>query len=172
MVSVFHPDAPLATRLTQNNKREAKGAPPQPPSIRAFRRDNLCRGCGKTISDGCTNCATCAIDDATKNMLDAALIGRQTANSPEARLKRATSQRKNALAQHAWKPSDQPAWLTDKFLQTRYNLSLLQCLHPPSHVLFRSRAGTLGVYVRVTNPIRGTGERWQTLQAYLGICDK
>jgi CRISPR-associated endonuclease Cas1 len=103
------------TRLTQRTKREVKGAPPLPPSIRAPRRDNLCRGCGKTISDGCTNCATCAVGDATKNMLNAARIGRQTANCPEAQLKRAHTQRKNALAQHGWKSSDQPAWLTEKF---------------------------------------------------------
>ena len=61
------------------------------------------------------NCARCSVDDATKNMLDAAWIGRQTANGPEAQLKRANTQRKNALAQHAWKSSDQPAWLTDTF---------------------------------------------------------
>ena len=103
-----------ATRLTQRFKREAKGAPPQPPPIRAPRRENLCRGCGKTIRDGHTNCAPCAVDDATQNMLDAAKIGRQTAYGPEAQLKRANTQRKNALVQHAWKPSDQPGWLTEQ----------------------------------------------------------
>jgi CRISPR-associated endonuclease Cas1 len=103
------------TRLTQRFKREAKGAPPLPPSIRAPRRENLCRGCGKTIQDGRANCARCSVGDATKNMLDAARIGRQTANGPEAQLKRTNTQRKNALAQHAWKSSDQPAWLTEKF---------------------------------------------------------
>jgi hypothetical protein len=61
------------------------------------------------------NCATCAVGDATKNILDAARIGRQSANGPEAQEKRAHTQRKNALAQHAWKSSDQPAWLTDTF---------------------------------------------------------
>src|SRR4029077_13138771 len=50
------PDAPFATRLTQGNKRQAKGAPPLPPSIKAPRRDNLCRGCGKAIQDGRANC--------------------------------------------------------------------------------------------------------------------
>jgi hypothetical protein len=35
-------------------------------------------------------------------------------NGPEAREKRANTQRKNALAQHSWTPSDQPAWLTEK----------------------------------------------------------
>jgi CRISPR-associated endonuclease Cas1 len=104
-----------ATRLTQRFKREAKGAPSLPSPIRAPRRDTLCRGCGKTIQDGRTNCARCSVDDATKNMLDAARIGRQTANSPEAQVKRANTQRRNALAQHAWKPSDHPAWLTEKF---------------------------------------------------------
>jgi CRISPR-associated endonuclease Cas1 len=103
------------TRLTQRFKREAKGAPSLPPSIKAPRRDNLCRGCGKTIQDGRTNCASCSIDDATSNMLDAARIGRQTANAPGAQVKRANTQRKNALAQHAWKSSDQPAWLTNTF---------------------------------------------------------
>jgi CRISPR-associated endonuclease Cas1 len=103
------------TRLTQRIKREAKDAPPLPSPIRAPRRDNLCRGCGKTIQDGRTNCATCAVGDATKNILDAARIGRQSANGPEAQEKRAHTQRKNALAQHAWKSSDQPAWLTDTF---------------------------------------------------------
>lgn len=103
------------TRLTRSTKREVKGAPPLPSAIRAPRRDNLCRGCGKTIQDGCTNCARCAVGDATENMLDAARIGRETANGPEAQIRRANTQRKNALAQHAWKPSDQPAWLTDKY---------------------------------------------------------
>src|ERR1035437_8139525 len=56
------------TRLTQRFKREAKGAQPMPSPIRAPRRDTLCRGCGKTIQDGRANCATCAVEDATKNM--------------------------------------------------------------------------------------------------------
>jgi CRISPR-associated endonuclease Cas1 len=113
--TIRRPDAPIATRLTQNNKREAKGALPLPSTISAPRRDNLCRGCGKTIQDGRTNCVRCAVDDATKNMLDAAKIGRQTANSPEAQAKRANTRRKNALAQHSWKASDQPEWLTEQF---------------------------------------------------------
>src|SRR5579859_2156058 len=44
-------------------------------------------------------------------------IGRQTANGPEAQAKRAIKARKNALAQHAWKTSDQPAWLTQESLR-------------------------------------------------------
>jgi hypothetical protein len=39
--------------------------------------------------------------EVTKNMLGAAKIGRQTANGPIARAKRANTQRKKALAQHS-----------------------------------------------------------------------
>ena len=102
------------TRLTQRHRTEGKGKV-WIQSVNFSKSDHLCRGCGKTIPDGRTNCATCAVGDATKNMLDAARIGRETANGAEAQLKRANTHRKNALAQHAWKASDQPAWLTDKF---------------------------------------------------------
>jgi CRISPR-associated endonuclease Cas1 len=103
------------TRLTQRTRREVKCAAPLPPPIRAPRRENLCPECGKTIRPESTKCTHCAVEDATKNMLDAARSGRQTANCAEAQLKRANTQRKNALAQHGWKSSDQPAWLTEKF---------------------------------------------------------
>jgi hypothetical protein len=52
-------------------------------------------------------------------LLDAARIGRQTANGPEAQAKRAIKARRNALAQHAWKASDQPAWLTEELFEQK-----------------------------------------------------
>jgi CRISPR-associated endonuclease Cas1 len=103
------------TRLTQRTRREVKGASPLPPPVKAPRREQLCPECGRRIKPESTKCIRCAVPDATKNMLEAARIGRQTANSPEARKKHAITARKNALARHAWKTSDQPAWLTEKF---------------------------------------------------------
>ena len=108
-----------ATRLTQRHKREAKGRASLPPAIPIPKREHLCRGCGKTIQSGRVNCARCAVDDATKNMRDAARIGRRTANGPEAQAKRAIKARKNALAQHSWKASDQPAWLTQELFEQK-----------------------------------------------------
>jgi CRISPR/Cas system-associated endonuclease Cas1 len=43
------PSKVLATRLTQQHKREAKGSSPIPPDIPTPQRENLCRGCGKRI---------------------------------------------------------------------------------------------------------------------------
>jgi len=90
-------------------------------------------------------------------MLNAARIGRLTANGPEAQLKRANTQRKNALAQHAWEPSDQPAWLTEKFYSEKVQ-PVLGCRHPLSHDKSPSRVGTLAESGRVTDRIRGTGK--------------
>ena len=123
--TIRRPDTPLATRLTQENKRAAKGGTPL-RTTRTSSREHLCERCGKAIAKRSSHCASCAVDDATRNMLDAACVGRQTANSPEAQLKRANTQRHNALAQHSWKPSDQPAWLTERFYADRIQPLLAQ----------------------------------------------
>jgi hypothetical protein len=101
-------------RLTQQRRTEAKGKV-WTPRVKFSRADHLCRGCGKRIIEGRTHCGQCAVSSATERLVDVAHVGRQTANSPEAQLKRASTQRQNALAQHAWKPSDQPTWLTEAF---------------------------------------------------------
>jgi CRISPR-associated endonuclease Cas1 len=155
-----------ATRLTQRFKREVKGAPSLPPPIRAPRRDNFCRGCGKTIQDGRANCAPCAVGDATKNMIDAARIGRASANSPEAQAKRANTQRKNALAQHAWKSSDQPAWLTEKF----YAGKVQPLLASMSASVIARRISVSRWYAgRIREGYRPHPRHWQRLASLMGI---
>ncbi len=102
------------TRLTQQHRMEAKGKV-WTPGVKLSKADHVCRGCGKKILEGRTHCGQCAVGSATERLIDAARVGRQTANGPEAQLKRANTQRKNALAQHAWKLSDRPTWLTATF---------------------------------------------------------
>jgi hypothetical protein len=85
------------------------------PGVKLSKADHLCRACGKKILEGRTHCGLCAVGSATERLVDAARVGRQNANSPEAQLKRANTQGQNALAQHAWKRSDQPTWLTATF---------------------------------------------------------
>jgi hypothetical protein len=104
----------LPTRLTQSHKREAKAGSPLPSPISPPRRENLCRGCGKTIQQRSTNCAQCQIDGATERLVDAARIGRVAARRPEARAKHVASRRRPAEACSAWDASTQPGWLTSE----------------------------------------------------------
>jgi CRISPR-associated endonuclease Cas1 len=104
--------AQAPTHLTQAHRRGAKGGSSETSVRVAQPTENLCPGCGKRIRSESTTCVRCGVPTSTKNMLNAAQIGRLTANGPEAQEKRATKARKNALAQHSWKESDQPAWLT------------------------------------------------------------
>src|SRR6266852_4674600 len=95
----------LPTRLTQRRKRGAKGGSPLPSPISPARRENLCRGCGKTIQQRSTNCAQCQIDGATERLVDAARIGRVAARSTEARAKHVASRRRHAQECSAWDAS-------------------------------------------------------------------
>ena len=164
--TIRKPDAPIPTRLTQRAKREAKGAPSLPPPVRAPRRENLCPACGKTIQPQSTKCASCAVGDATKNMLDAARIGRQTANGPEAQAKRSLKARKNALAQHSWNPSDQPKWLTPELFTQKIQPFLASV--PMSAI--RSTLGVSKWYAsKIRQGYRPHARHWVALAAMAGI---
>jgi len=52
-------------------------------------------------------------------------MARMVAQTSEAQLKRASTQQVNALAQHAWKSSDRPAWLTALFYSEQIQPALL-----------------------------------------------
>ena len=107
------------THLTQTHRREAKDASPLEILSDGPRTENLCPGCGKKIKDTSASCVRCAVSVSTKNMLNAAQIGRRTANGPRAQRKRSITARKNALAQHSWKETDQPEWLNTELFSKR-----------------------------------------------------
>jgi CRISPR-associated endonuclease Cas1 len=101
------------TYLTQSRRREAKGkphlqflTPPRPP--------HLCRNCGKQVTSGCDRCANCKIAVCTKELIKAGHKGRLFAHTAEAEAKRGESRRRHAAGLAAWRPSDQPAWLTEE----------------------------------------------------------
>jgi CRISPR-associated endonuclease Cas1 len=158
-------DSP-ATRLTQRHKREAKGRTSSRRVVPIPRREHLCRGCGKTIHSGRVNCARCAVDDATKNMLDAARIGRRTANGPKAQAKRTVKARKNALAQHAWKASDQPSWLTPELLAKKIQPLLAKV----SMSAIRSSIGVSKWYAsKIRKGYRPHPRKWLALAELVGV---
>jgi CRISPR/Cas system-associated endonuclease Cas1 len=160
-------DAP--THLTQAHRREVKGGLPE-TTVRVVQpTENLCPGCGKTIRNDSSTCIQCAIPNATKNMLDAARIGRLTANGPGAQAKRARKAQKNALAQHSWKESDQPAWLTPELFAEKIQ-PLLSSV-PMSSI--RHAIGVSRWYAsKIRKGYRPHPRHWQKLTELAGITDR
>jgi CRISPR-associated endonuclease Cas1 len=124
--TIRKPDAPLATRLTQTNKREAKGAsvPIAPP---AHRPPNVCLGCGKEIAAGNMHCAICIVDVSRKKMLEIAKQGRIASRSPESKARLAETQRRQTTARWNWDPASQPSWLTEDFYKNQIQPRLTTC---------------------------------------------
>jgi CRISPR-associated endonuclease Cas1 len=153
------------TRLTQQRRTEAKGGA-WTVRIRAPKSEHLCPGCGKTIHDRSSECAQCAVGSATKKMLDAARIGRLTANGPEAQAKRAIKARKNALAQHSWKASDQPAWLTQDLFEKKIQPLLANI----SMSVIRSSIAVSKWYAsKIRQGYRPHPRHWQTLAELVNV---
>ena len=87
----------IPTRLTQQHRREAKGCSP-PPTVVIPKPERVCRGCGKKIRAGRSDCGKCAVQGATKRLIEAARIGRIAAHTPEAIAREAKTQRQHAKA--------------------------------------------------------------------------
>src|SRR6202030_1846078 len=128
---------PLPSRLSQRHRREAKGSSPLPSPISPQRRENLCRGCGKTIRIGSSNCADCSVGDATERLISAANLGRMAARTPEARAKHAATRQRHAQACSEWDASKQPAWLTSEV----FSQKIQPLLANVSTAAIRSRIG-------------------------------
>jgi hypothetical protein len=153
------------TRLTQQHRTEAKGKV-WTPSVKFSKADHLCRGCGKRILDGRTQCGKCAVSDSTERLVKAAAIGRQTANGPEAQLKRAKTQRQNALAQHSWNASDQPAWLTEAFYLEKVQPGLAQV---STSAIARRLSVSRWYAGRIREGYRPHPRHWRAVSELVGI---
>jgi CRISPR-associated endonuclease Cas1 len=95
------------TLLTQQHRREAKGTPVPPPD-QPPAPPRICRSCGRGIGRG-QRCAECGWTGPAE---------RPAAARPPAIVKRqAVMRRRIASAEAVWKPSDQPAWLTEQVYQ-------------------------------------------------------
>jgi hypothetical protein len=97
-----------ATRLTQNHKREAKGVSPDVPANTPPKPMRVCRGCGASVKRDRDYCTACGLVVSTDKILEVGEAGRVAAQSAQAQANRAETQRRNAIAQHAWKSSNGP----------------------------------------------------------------
>jgi len=159
----------LPTRLTQQRRIEAKGRVWM-AAVERSKTDHLCRGCGKTITNGRTNCAVCAVSGATERLVSVAKRGRAAARTPEARAKHVASRRRHAHACSAWDPSAQSTWLTSEVFSQKIQPLLAEV---PTSVI-RSRIGVSRWYA---GKIRQQGYRphprhWEALAQLVGITGK
>jgi CRISPR-associated endonuclease Cas1 len=106
------------TRLTQSNKYTVKGATPPSVAAPVAKTERVCATCGIRPALKGNNCPDCARELYREEMIDIAKRGRVLANTPEANAKRVEKQAKQWAARWAWKPEDQPAWLTTTFYAT------------------------------------------------------
>lgn len=152
------------THLTQTHRREAKGIA-STPTVRTVRVESLCRGCGKSISSGREHCASCAVSPATQRLAIAARLGRAAAQTPEALVKQADSQRRHSRARSSWDESSQPAWLTPEFFSQ--NIQPLLSSVPTSTI--RSRIGVSRWYAsRIRQGYRPHPRHWEVLADLVG----
>ena len=154
------------TRLTQARKRIVKGKPALPSTIPIPKRETLCLGCGKVIRNERKHCARCAVSAATEHLAAGARIGRKLAHTPEATSRRAATQRRNAIAQHSWRPSNQPAWLTDQVYSTEIQPRI-------AHTSTSDIAKQIGVsrwYAgRIRKGYRPHARHWEALAKLIGV---
>jgi CRISPR-associated endonuclease Cas1 len=154
------------THLTQAHRRKAKGAFAETIEPVVPRTENLCPGCGKKIQDRSARCARCSVGDATKNMLNAARIGRVAACSPEARAKHKTTRRQHAQGISAWDPASQPAWLTAKL----YSERIQPLLANASSSAIAARIAVSRWYAgRIREGYRPHPRHWHALARLVGV---
>jgi hypothetical protein len=135
-------------------------------AVKQPKTDHLCRGCGKTITNGRTNCADCAIGGATERLVSAASLGRVAARSPEARAKHVASRRRHAQACSAWDGSRQPSWLTSEAFSQQIQPLLVNI--SPSAI--RSRIGVSRWYAgQIRQGYRPHPRHWQVLAQLAGV---
>jgi len=153
------------TRLTQQHRREVKGGLPE-RTVVVPKHDRVCRGCGKSIRTGRNDCGKCAVEGATKRLIEAARIGRIAAHTPEALAREAKTQREHAQARSLWAASCQPTWLTADIYSRRIQPRLADM----SNSSIASRIGVSRWYAgRIRQGYRPHPRHWQALAQLVSV---
>ena len=118
----------LPARLTQRNKRVAKGSNPVPKPKPDVRPTRHCRNCGKEIIGDSIHCKSCSTEIMTEQRDAAGRIARTVALSSRGSAEKSgntTDQRACAACLEA---IDQPSWLTADFYSEGSGLRFSLCV--------------------------------------------
>jgi CRISPR-associated endonuclease Cas1 len=148
----------LATRLTQQNKREVKGR--EVPTTKKPKPEHVCSDCGVPIKPRRSHCPNCSIEIATERLEHVAQVGRIAARTPEARAKHVASHLRHVEARLSWDASSQPAWLTPEL----FSHKIQPLLAGVSTSVIRSRIGVSRWYAsRIRQGYRPHPRHWRVL---------
>jgi len=153
-----------ATRLTQAHKREAKSLSADASACSPAKPMHVCLGCGASVKRDRDYCTACGLVVSTDKILEVGEAGRLAAQSPSAQASRAETQRRNAIAQHAWKTGGQS--LSEKIYERKIQPRL-------SKVSISAIATALGVSWSYAADIRRGKRRpharhWEKLAELVG----
>ncbi len=155
------------TRLTQDQRREARGLSPEHPIKTSLKPIRICRSCGAVLHRGHTHCTACAVPVSKERFVEVARQGRIASHSHEAEASRAETQRRHTAAIHAWRLSELPEWLNEEAYRTKVQPVLAGITVP-------AIATALGVSGPYATDIR-RGQRiphprhWQALARLVGV---
>jgi hypothetical protein len=160
-------DIPFPTRLTQSNKREAKGITSYSSSAIRHHPPHVCIGCGKTIKRKHDYCRDCAAKNSTACLISGARLGRVAAQTAQAQERRKETKRHHDLARSNWSPAAQPTWLNEEM----YTQEILPALRSATLSQITSK---IGVSIPYASDIR-RGRRvphprhWQALADIVAV---
>ena len=155
------------TRLTQDQRREARGLPLKHSTKTSLKPMRICRSCGAALHRGHTHCAACSVPVSKERFVDVARKGRVASHSCEAETSRADTQRRHTAAIHAWQLSELPEWLNEETYRKRIQPALAGLTVP-------AISSALGISQPYATDIR-TGRRvphprhWQSLAQLVGV---
>ena len=155
----------VPTRLTNMKRRVARGRPPL-PSVNLLRLEHVCRGCGKKIRSDRSHCGKCAIEPATKRLVDAARTGRMTAHSPQARSRQGEKQRLHAKARLNWTATRQPAWVTPEVYSANVQPILASL---PNSTIAKAIGVSRWYASRIRKGYRPHARHWKVLAQLAGL---
>jgi len=154
----------LATRLTQQNKREVKSR--EVPTTKTPKPEHVCTDCGVPVTPRRSHCPNCSIEIATERLELAAQVGRIAARTPEARAKHVASHLRHVEARSAWDASTQPSWLTSEV----FSHKIQPLLAGVSTSVIRSRIGVSRWYAgRIREGYSPHPRHWLALAGLVGV---